>query len=356
MSQALRIVLIGTLLGGLANLSAATQGNDTDHSLKSRPDTSLAYTAVPNWLKVTDGRPTIGRMHGDIAVSTTGEVYVSVEESPGGLEIYGPDGSFLQRVPNAPRDFHGFVIRRQADGEFIYGVSMVGQRIVKMTRDGRIALTIPSAAIPEAFRIRNPPNLTYFVPPDDPRLGNGEVTTLLTGIDVAPNGDIYVSDGYSSDYIHRFDRSGRYLASFGGPAAPFSFKQVHKFAIDTRFQPARILACDRQNRRLVHLSLDGTFIGIVATDLLQPSAVTVWSDFAAVAEGRGRITILDRIGNVVAHVGANTESGVGTNSVPPDRWRTGFVIAPHGISFNERGDLFVAEFSIYGRVHRFNRQ
>jgi len=35
-------------------------------------------------------------------------------------------------------------------------------------------------------------------------------------MDVAPNGDLYVTDGYASDYVHRFDRDGKYLKSFGG--------------------------------------------------------------------------------------------------------------------------------------------
>jgi hypothetical protein len=42
--------------------------------------------------------------------------------------------------------------------------------------------------------------------------------------------------------------------------------------------------------------------------------------------------------------------------VKPDQWRTGFLLSPHGVAINDRGDLFVAEFNTVGRVHRFNRQ
>jgi hypothetical protein len=59
---------------------------------------------------------------------------------------------------------------------------------------------------------------------------------------------------------------------------------------------------------------------------------------------------------VAARIGANTEQGVGTNKIPPAQWRPGFVLSPHGVALNARGDLFVAEFSTFGRVHRFNRQ
>ena len=104
-------------------------------------------------------------------------------------------------------------------------------------------MTIGSAAIPDQYKVRN--------------ARSNQLALLLTGLDVAPNGDIYVTDGYASDYIHRFDKTGKYLASFGGKNPPYSFNTLHKLAIDTRFTPARLIACDRANNRVVHLSLDG---------------------------------------------------------------------------------------------------
>jgi hypothetical protein len=86
----------------------------------------------------------------------------------------------------------------------------------------------------------------------------------LTDVAVGPNGDIYVADGYSSDYIHRFDHHGRYLTSFGGKKEPYSFSTLHKLALDTRFSPPRFIATDRANNRIVSLSLNGDFLGVVA--------------------------------------------------------------------------------------------
>ena len=77
---------------------------------------AVEYQAVADWLKLPAGRPQLGTMHGDIAVSASGEVYVSVEDPQAGLQVYAADGTFIRNVPNAPPDFHGFVIRRLADG------------------------------------------------------------------------------------------------------------------------------------------------------------------------------------------------------------------------------------------------
>jgi hypothetical protein len=301
-----------------------------------------AYEAVADWLKVPAGRETLGQMHGDIAVSRAGEVYVSVETAGMGVQVFSPDGRYLRSLDKAPADLHGFVIRDAGDGEHVYGVSLRGQKFVKMTLGGEIVLEIARDAIPREYWTAN-------------RFST-ELGVLLSGMDVAPNGDLYVTDGYSSDYVHRFSPQGRYLGTFGGKAAPYGFNILHKIAMDTRFTPVRIIATDRLNNRVVHLSLAGELLGVVNDSLLLPAALTIAGDNVIVGELNGRVTILDKAGKVVTHVGTNTEEGIGTNRVPPERWRTGYVIAAHGVATNAAGDLFVAEFSTFGRVHKFARR
>jgi hypothetical protein len=103
------------------------------------------------------------------------------------------------------------------------------------------------------------------------------------------------------------------------------------------------------------MGLDGQFLGVVAKDLLLPAAVVISGDYAIVGELTGRATILDKAGAIVGHVGTNTGPGVGSNKLPPAQWRTGLFLAPHGVALNARGDLFVAEFNAFGRVHRLNK-
>lgn len=300
------------------------------------------YKAVPDWYKLAPGRSQMGNMHGDIAVAANGEVYVSVMDPKAALQVYAPDGTFARLVPNAPPDFHGFVIHKEADGEFIYGARLGAGNILKLTLDGKEVLNIPSSAIPDEFK----------------SLGkDGKPVVRLTGMDVAPNGDLFVTDGYSSDYIHRFDKTGKYLKTIGGKKEPYGFKTLHKIAIDTRFDPPRLIGCDRANLRVVHLSLDGDFLGVVAKDMLLPAAVVIHGDLAVIGEIKGQVSILDKAGKVVAKFGTNSVAEeVGTNKTEPDKWKPGIVTAPHGVACNARGDVFVSEYNIYGRVHRFNRE
>jgi hypothetical protein len=322
-----------------------------------------ATQIVPDWLTLPDGRTQIGSMHGDVAVSAAGEIYVSVEGSvtqrfailgPNpGLQVYAADGRFLRNVERAPSDLHGFVIHREAGGEFIYGVRLAGgpaqadqtrghldeQVVVKMALDGTVVMAVPASRIPDGFKNK---------------ANDGRPFMRLTGIAVAPNGDIYATDGYASDYVHRLDSAGRYLSSFGGKQPPYGFRTLHKLAVDTRFTPARLIATDRENGRLVHLSLDGQMLGVVAEGLLRPAAVAVFKDLVAVPELRGRISVLDARGTTVAVLGANSVADdTNNNRTEPSHWRPGVVTAPHGVAFDQSGNLFVSEFNLFGRVHRF---
>ena len=198
------------------------------------------YKVVPDWLKLPEGRPQLGNQHGDIAISSKGEAYVSVMDPKAGVQVYGADGKWLRNLDNAPSDFHGFVIKKQADGEFIYGPRLGGGNILKLTLEGKEVLNIPSTAIPEDFKVKSK---------------EGKSRVAMTGMDVAPNGDWFVTDGYASSYVHRFDKSGKYLKSFGGKKAPYNFTTLHKIAVDTRFSPVRIIACDREAMRVVHMRL-----------------------------------------------------------------------------------------------------
>jgi len=247
----------------------------------SLPAIAADWKVSPDWLKLPKALKHLGGSHGDVAVSENGDVYVSLTGGIlGGIQVYSADGKYLRNVKGAPKDFHGFVIHKDADGkEYIYGPQLGDAKILKMTLEGEVVLAIPGSAIPtEHWKV-------------NPRSKKGVLR--MTACDVAPNGDIFVTDGYSSDLIHRFNAKGEYLATFGGKAEPFKFRTLHKIAIDTRFDPARIVGVSRADGRVVHVSMEGKFLGNVATGLLMPAALVVHGEHLAVGEIKGRVTIID---------------------------------------------------------------
>jgi hypothetical protein len=223
----------------------------------------------------------------------------------------------------------------------IFGVSRLAQHVVELGLDGRVKLDIDAAVIPDQYKEH----------------GAGKPATNLTGIAVAPNGDIYVTDGYGLDFIHRFDKTGKYITSFGGKGEPWNFDTCHKLAIDTRFTPVRLLCTDRRHNRLVQMDLDGHVLGVFAEGLRLPSALSIYKNEMAVAELQGRVAILDMKGQIIATIGTNDNPDeIRTNKAPPAIWQADKFYAPHGLTYDTRGNLLVTEFNQFGRVTRVIRK
>ena len=177
----------------------------------------------------------------------------------------------------------------------------------------------------------------------------------LTSADVASNGDIYVVDGYGTSWIFVFDATGKFKKQFGGPGEPFKLANCHKIHIDARFTPERVFLCDRGNKRIMHATLDGELMGVIATDLRNPSSASFHGDKVCIAEIAGRVSVWDKEGKMVAALGTNDTPGqTNTPKVPPADWKDNVVTSPHGITFDAKGNILETEWNTFGRVLRWN--
>jgi hypothetical protein len=179
----------------------------------------------------------------------------------------------------------------------------------------------------------------------------------LTAVTVAPDGSIFCSMGYGAQFIHKFDAAGKHQKSFGGKGnGDGQTSCSHGMALDLRFGAPRLLVCDRENRRLVHFDLDGKWIGVHATNLRRPCTISILGDACAVAELEARVTVLDKNGAPVAFLGDNPDKGQWANfGVPLDKMKTGIFTAPHGLSFDKDGNLYVQDWNASGRVTKLKK-
>jgi hypothetical protein len=308
----------------------------------------VKYDFVPNFLGTPPGKPQIGNGHGEIAVDSAGNIYVSVQEKDAGLQVYGKDGKYVKTLA-LPNSLHGFVIRKTEDGEFIFAAVLNEQRLIKCTLDGKIVLEIK----PDAF------------PADKGKAKDkkgADVNALkLTNCDVAPNGDIYIVDGYGRSWIFVFDKTGAFKKVFGGPTQNVDgkgFANTHKIFVDTRSSPARLLCLDRGNNRMFHVDLDGSNPQMISNKgLRNPSSASFHGDLMCVAEIAGRVSVWNKEGAMVAAMGANDTKGqTNTPSVKPVDWREGVVTSPHGITFDGQGNILETEWNVFGRVLRWDRK
>lgn len=292
-----------------------------------------SFTTVPGWGPMPDGKA-IGPTHGGIALDKAGRVYVSTD-SERAICVFEPGGAFVKSIAPECKGVHSLSVNTEGGQEFLYGAHLAGNRVVKLDLEGRVVLQIPNAATGEI------------------QGGWGG----LTGVAVAPDGSIFAAMGYGSNLIHKFDATGKHLATFGGKGTEGAlFQTCHGLVIDTRFGEPRLLVCDRENRRLTHLDLDGKPLGVHSRSMRRPCAVSIHGDFAAVAELEGRVTILDKTGVPVAFLGDQPNKAFWANfGVPPEAWKEGLFTAPHGLSYDASGNLYVQDWNASGRITKLER-
>lgn len=96
---------------------------------------------------------------------------------------------------------------------------------------------------------------------------NQDEPFMPTETAVAPNGDIYVADGYGSDYILQYDSRGKFIRKFGGKnnADPrHNLLNAHGVAVDNRDKNNPVLICtSRTENSFKYFTLDGKYIKTV---------------------------------------------------------------------------------------------
>ena len=99
---------------------------------------------------------------------------------------------------------------------------------------------------------------------------------------VAPNGDIYVADGYGSNYILRYDSNGRFIDKFGGNSNTddnYNLRSAHGIAVDLRNPDApQLIVTSRSESAFKYFTLDGKWLKTVRLANMQPCRAVIDGD------------------------------------------------------------------------------
>ena len=129
--------------------------------------------------------------------------------------------------------------------------------------------------------------------------------------------------------------------------------------LDTRYEPPRLLICDRNHApkgRLLHYDLNGEFIAEVVTGLGMPTSACVQGDFVAVPDLKGRLVILDKTNTIMAVLGFNPDPAKGGNfNVPQEQWIEGLFSGTHGASWDKEDNLYIQDWNVSGRIMKLVR-
>ncbi len=327
---------IAIILALLCGLAPPTLAADTARPARMGCG-PMTFDTVPGWGLGPDGKSLIGPTHGGVAVGKDGNIITSAHA---GVFVFSPEGRVIRGfLGENYSDIHDLKIVEEVDGEFLYGARNENAEGIKFNaRTGEIALKLP-------FPAESGLKLQQFKP---------------TAITVAPNGDIFLADGYASNHVFKFDKTGKYLMHFGTKGNGLKeFNTAHGMTLDTRYSPPRLLICDRNHEpkgRLVHYNLDGEFIAEVVTGLGMPTSASVQGDYVSVPDLQGRLVILDKSNTIIAVLGHNADPAKrGNYKVPQDQWIEGIFSGTHGSAWDKDGNLYVQDWNVSGRIMKLVR-
>ena len=289
------------------------------------------YQVVRDWPTYPEGK-SLGSLHGDMAADKDGNVYLATGAT---IQVIGPDGIYKGDLGEKWGGVHGMKVREQDGEEFLFIAQNGKKAVSKLKLDGTAVWQILGHPRVEGMY----PHISKYNPTD---------------VDVAPDGTIYIADGYGMSLMHIYDKDRKYVKTFGGKGkGDGQFNVCHNVLVDTRTDKPLLLISDRQNNRLQQYSMDGEFIKTIDTELRQPCAADLYDGRLAVGELGGRMSVYDKGNKLLARLGDEPADRKKGNGAPPESWVEGALVAVHGCTFDCKGDLYAQEWNRFGRVTKY---
>ena len=246
---------------------------------------------------------------------------------------FDPSGQLLDSWGEArfafPHGFHidpdGNVWATDANGsETVLGLSAGGRghQVFKFSPAGELLLTLGRSGV----------------------AGSGPDTfDRPTDVAVAPNGDIFVTDGHGmNNRVVKFAEDGRFITAWGQTgSAPGDFNQPHTISLDSQ---GRVFVGDRSNSRIQIFDPDGNFIA-EWTQFGRPSGMFIDAD--------DRLYVTDSTSNSRNNPGwergsyiGSAEDGSVVDFIPDpdlDQQEENRISGASGITADSQGSVYAAD-------------
>jgi hypothetical protein len=259
------------------------------------------------------------------------------------IVVFDEAGKFVRAFGETFRGgAHGLRLRREGSSEFLYHCDINRCRIVKTSLTGEIVWI-------------------QGYPHDDPNYAQAPTPFKPTNVAFAPNGDVFVADGYGASRILRFSAEGKFLSEIATPGSgPGQLTSPHGLCVDSRAEHPVLAVADRGNHRIQTFTLDGKFQRVIQHEqhMRWPCNFHIQGDWMVCPDLDSQVCILDRQFKVVSQLGdGQAENGeVGSRRGQPlSDFMPGKFITPHDAIFLHNGDILVAEWLPIGRITRLRK-
>lgn len=313
------------------------------------------YEVEHDCLQVPD-KIKFGNTHG-IVVAEDGRVIVAHtvhKDSPSGdaICIFDAKGKFIQSWGAELRGgAHGLVLRKEGGREYLYHCDNVKGYVRKTTIEGALVWVMQAPIASGVYK----------------KASEYKPSTLA----VAPNGHLFVADGYGKFYIHEFDAKLQWVKTFGGSRELMDKDKnketeagttiwPHAIAIDPRGKQPMLMVGERgANSRIQYFTLDGKPGAVVKKGVRWPSTFDFRGGMMLMPDLKAVVTLFNEKNELVAHLGDGMKADGKTyedlRTKERGAFESGKFIAPHAASFDKAGNIYVAEWVEVGRVTRLRR-
>jgi DNA-binding beta-propeller fold protein YncE len=284
------------------------------------------YEVHEDWARPPEGMEILAA---SVTVDTQDRVYCFNRNKEHPVVVFERDGSFVTswgaglfafpHVIRATRDNQLWIVDRDHAQMMLFDTSGKLLRTI-----GTKGFRSDTGVAPDYFKSDAYKSVTH----------GGGPFNLPTDIDVAPSGELFVTDGYGNARVHKFAADGTHLFSWGEPGTgPGEFNLPHGIWIDRK---GRLLVADRENDRVQVFDQDGKLLHIWPTKLIGPAIIYVDADDVVyiVEHNSGNVSVLTLEGERLA------------------QWGDPSFKSCHGIWGDSRGDLYVVRAGPWGRRRR----
>lgn len=216
------------------------------------------YRVINDWAKMSVAHNPILNCH-EMVMDSKGRLVMIGDHTANNIFIFDKSGKLLDTWGSRYPGGHGLTLSAEGGEDFLlitdcgwfqdrYGKWTKQAGVVsKTTIDGRLIFNLPDPRLVGIYEKNKP-----FLP---------------TETAIGPNGDIYVADGYGSDYIIQYNHEGEYIRHFGGrdnENPDWNIHEGHGIAVDYR-EPnnPKLIITNRALNCFKYFTLDGKYIRTV---------------------------------------------------------------------------------------------
>ena len=256
----------------------------------------FTYKVDASWGNLNPENTPVNNCH-EMVMDSKGRLIMVTDEVKNNIIIYDKSGKLLDSWGHEFPGGHGLTLWNSGGEEFLFICDPNLGKVFKTTLDGKILLTINHPSEIGIYKTEDP-----FKP---------------TETAIGPNGDIYVADGYGSQFIIQYDSGGKYIRHFGGKGdEDGQFQTAHGVCIDSRDKNNPTLLCtSRVHNSFKRFTLDGKYLNTIFLPGAYVCRAVIDDDniYAGVCWSRlrylnqtdnsGFVTIMDKNDKVISNPG-----------------------------------------------------